>query len=55
MPTSVGKLDDSHASMLHLELHCGTSTCALTVRSNEPYERRADLLDLTTWLVAASV
>lgn len=51
----VGKLNNYPHSMLHLELYSKTATGALTVRSNLPYQRRADLFDPTTWLDAAQV
>jgi murein DD-endopeptidase MepM/ murein hydrolase activator NlpD len=37
-------------SMLHFELYSGTATGPLTVRSNQPYQRRADLTDPTPLL-----
>jgi murein DD-endopeptidase MepM/ murein hydrolase activator NlpD len=37
-------------SMLHLELYGGSVDGPLTVRSNTPYQRRADLLDPTSLL-----
>jgi murein DD-endopeptidase MepM/ murein hydrolase activator NlpD len=46
-------------SMLHFELYSGTVTGPLTVRSNQPYQRRADLTDPTplidrlAWLLHA--
>jgi len=52
---AVGKLNNYHESMLHLELYAGTGTGALTVRSNKPYQRRSDLFDPTTWLDAATI
>jgi murein DD-endopeptidase MepM/ murein hydrolase activator NlpD len=52
---AVGKLNNYHKSMLHLELYAGTATGGLTDRGNPPYQRRADLFDPTTWLDAAKV
>jgi murein DD-endopeptidase MepM/ murein hydrolase activator NlpD len=37
-------------SMLHFELYEGTGSGPLTVRSNPPYQRRADLIDPTSYL-----
>jgi murein DD-endopeptidase MepM/ murein hydrolase activator NlpD len=51
----VGKLNNYHKSMLHLELYAGTASGGLTVRGNPPYQRRADLFNPTTWLDAARV
>jgi len=50
----VGRLA-SGSSMLHFELYRGTSSGNLTVRSNPPYQRRADLLDPTGHLDAATL
>jgi murein DD-endopeptidase MepM/ murein hydrolase activator NlpD len=52
---AVGKLNNYHESMLHLELYAGTASGGLTVRGSLPYQRRADLFDPTTWLDAARV
>lgn len=50
----VGRLA-SGSSMLHFELYRGTSSGGLTVRSNPPYQRRADLVDPTSHLDAATL
>ena len=44
----VGKMHTT--SMLHFELYAGTLTGPLTVRSNKPFCRRADLLNPTSLL-----
>ncbi|MFO1372573.1 MAG: peptidoglycan DD-metalloendopeptidase family protein [Candidatus Competibacteraceae bacterium] len=50
----VGKLD-SGSSMLHFEMYAGTASGALTVRSNQPFQRRSDLLDPTSYLDQATL
>ena len=50
----VGKLNNYHKSMLHLELYAGTETGALTDRAKKPYQRRGDLFNPSTWLDAAT-
>ncbi|MCA9654023.1 MAG: M23 family metallopeptidase [Myxococcales bacterium] len=49
----VGKLNNYHQSMLHLELYTGSGKGGLTDRTSKPYQRRADLFNPTTWLDAA--
>ena len=44
----VGKMLTS--SMLHFELYAGTLGGPLTVRSNKPFQRRADLINPTAFL-----
>lgn len=51
----VGQLQGLSFSMLHLELYAGTSTGALTVRSNPPYKRRADLMNPTQFVDQATL
>lgn len=43
----VGQLNGLDMSMLHLEVYSGTGRGKLTVRSNLPYKRRADIMDPT--------
>lgn len=50
----VGKLD-SGSSMLHFEMYAGTASGGLTVRSNQPFQRRSDLLDPTPYLDQATL
>lgn len=40
------------SDMLHIELYAGTATGPLTVRDNQPYQRRSDLVDPTPYLDA---
>jgi murein DD-endopeptidase MepM/ murein hydrolase activator NlpD len=40
--------------MLHFEMYSGSGKGPLTVRSNKPTQRRADLVDPTDWLIEAS-
>lgn len=49
----VGQLTNS--SMLHLELYSGSEAGSLTNRNNPPFQRRADLLNPTDFLKAASM
>jgi len=39
-----------HAAMLHFEVYSGTMAGPLTVRSNKPFQRRADIIDPTALL-----
>lgn len=48
----VGRLD-SGSSMLHLEVYSGAGSGNLTVRGNQPFQRRGDLADPTLYLDAA--
>lgn len=48
----VGKLNNYHETMVHMELFTGVATGSLTDRSNPPYMRRSDLFDPTSWLDA---
>lgn len=50
----VGYLKQLNMSMLHLELYSGKSKGALTDDKNKPYLRRADLIDPTPILDAAT-
>jgi murein DD-endopeptidase MepM/ murein hydrolase activator NlpD len=50
----VGRLA-SGSSMLHFEMYSGTGSGGLTVRSNQPYQRRSDLIDPTIHLDQASL
>ncbi len=50
----VGQLSGG-SHMLHFELYTGTESGRLTVRSNKPYQRRADLVDPTVYLDKASL
>jgi len=50
----VGQLSGG-SHMLHFELYTGTESGKLTVRSNKPYQRRADLVDPTNYLDNASL
>jgi len=50
----VGLLN-SGASMLHLEMYSGTKSGSLTVTSNSPFRRRADLIDATEFLDGATL
>lgn len=43
------------SNMLHLELYANTTRSPLTVRSNKPYQRRADLMDPTASIDAAEL
>lgn len=52
----VGELRGLNMSMLHLELYKNVSNSSrLTVRSNEPYRRRADLIDPSDILDRAKI
>lgn len=54
----VGQLvfpDGKKMSMLHIEFYKGTSTGPLTVNGALPYKRRADLVDPTSYLDAATM
>jgi murein DD-endopeptidase MepM/ murein hydrolase activator NlpD len=46
----VGRLDGTGASMLHFELYTGKGTGQLTVFSHQPYERRWDLVNPTSFV-----
>jgi hypothetical protein len=50
----VGQLQ-SGSSMLHFEMYSGAGSGRLTVRSNTPYQRRADLIDPTNHLDQATL
>ena len=47
----VGQLIGLEQSMLHFERYSGEMTGPLTVRSNQPYQRRGDLVDPTADLI----
>jgi len=49
----VGELRGLNLSMVHLELYSGKASGRLTLPSNKPYQRRADLIDPTSILDAA--
>lgn len=49
----VGLLVSLRKSMLHFEMYAGTKTGPLTVKKNKPYQRRADLVDPTSYLDTA--
>ena len=44
------KVTNYPVPMLHFEMYSGKATGPLTVRTNAPTQRRADLLDPTDWL-----
>jgi murein DD-endopeptidase MepM/ murein hydrolase activator NlpD len=48
----VGKMQTVSASMLHLEMYTGKATGPLTSREHQPYLRRSDLVDPTSFLDA---